>query len=177
MNETQPSGTSKYLTFTLNRKPFAVETSKVREVVDYVGVTEVPRMPKFLPGVFNLRGGVVSMIDLGLLMDGTEYERAASSCVIIVEVDIDGERLRIGVKADAVRQVIQLSDDLIDPAPAIGTKLNTEYIRGVGKYKNEFLIIIDIEKILTRLKDETDRTMAKFQSEERSALQRNSGTL
>ncbi len=137
---------TQHLTFKLDDEVFAVDISKVREVLEFTAVTKVPRTPEFMCGVINLRGGVVPVVDLRLKFGMPEAERTVNTCIIIVEVSLDNETTVLGALADSVQEVFELEPDQIEPAPKIGTKLNTEFIRGMGKRDGEFIIILDIDR-------------------------------
>ena len=141
--------TDQYLTFTLAEETFAIEIVKVREVIDYVHVTKVPRMPAFLRGVINLRGSVVPVIDLRLILGMPCIEKTVDTCVIIAEVMMAGEALHLGMLADSVQEVIDIDPSQIDPPPKLGSMLNTEFIRGMGKREEGFFIILNIDRVLS----------------------------
>ncbi|MBW2596568.1 MAG: chemotaxis protein CheW [Deltaproteobacteria bacterium] len=140
---------TQYLTFSLGEEDFALEIAKVREVLDYTNITKVPRMPEFLRGVINLRGNVVPVTDLRLKLGMSATERTVNTCIVIVEIDVDGDLMDMGVLTDSVQAVLDLDPDQIEPPPKLGTKLNTEFIRGMGKRDDRFLIILDIDKVLS----------------------------
>ncbi len=106
-------------------------------------------MPKFLRGVINLRGNVVPVIDLRLKLGMSAIKETSDTCIVIVEIQIDGELTQMGALADSVKEVIDLDPSLIDPPPKLGTKLKTEFIKGMGKLGDKFLIILDIDQILS----------------------------
>jgi purine-binding chemotaxis protein CheW len=141
--------TTQYLTFNLNDEIFAVDISKVREVLDFTVITKVPLTPEFMRGVINLRGSVVPVVDLRLKFSMSKTEKTVNTCVIIVEVTVDGETTVLGALADSVQEVLDLDPDHIEPAPKIGTRLNTEFIRGMGRRDNRFIIILDIDKVFS----------------------------
>jgi purine-binding chemotaxis protein CheW len=128
---------------------FALDISKVREVLDFTSITKVPRMPELMRGVIDLRGSVVPVIDLRLTFGMSQTERTVNTCIIIVEVTVDNETAVLGALADSVQEVLDLGPDHIEPAPKIGTRLNTEFIKGMGKQNEQFVIILDIDKVLT----------------------------
>ncbi len=144
-----------HLTFSMGTETFALEIDRAREVVDDTEVTEVPGMPACLPGVFNLRGGIVSVVDLRRMLGVAADERKEGGCVIILEIEMDGELVTIGTLADEVRGVVCFGRESILPPPEIGMNINKEYIRGVGKRDDEFVFIIDIEKVVLRIEAET----------------------
>ncbi len=141
--------TTQYLTFKLEDEVFALDISKVREVLDFTTITKVPRTPEFMRGVINLRGSVVPVVDLRLKFGMSKTEKTVNTCIIITEVAVDGETTILGTLADSVQEVINLEPDHIEPAPKIGTKLNIDFIKGMGKQGEHFMIIIDIDKIFS----------------------------
>jgi purine-binding chemotaxis protein CheW len=138
--------TTQYLTFKLEDEVYATEIAQVREVLEYPRVTKVPRTPEYMRGVINLRGHVVPVLDLKLRFGMKKTEQTVNTCIIIVEVHLDGEKTIIGALADSVQEVIEMDASMIQAAPKIGTKLNTDFIRGMGKRDEQFVIILDIEK-------------------------------
>jgi purine-binding chemotaxis protein CheW len=141
--------TTQFLTFKLEDELFALDIGKVREVLDFTTLTKVPQTPDYMRGVINLRGSVVPVVDMRLKFKTTMTEQTVNSCVIIVEVNLDGEKVVMGAMADAVQEVIDLKPDQIEPPPRIGTKLNTNFIRGMGKLDDRFIMILDIDKVFT----------------------------
>ncbi len=147
MSATGMIDTTQYLTFKLDDEVFALDISKVREVLDFTAITKVPRTPEFMRGVINLRGSVVPVVDLRLKFGMSKTEKTVNTCIIITEVSVDGDTTILGMLADSVQEVMNLEPDHIEPAPKIGTKLNVEFIKGMGKQGEHFTIIIDIDKI------------------------------
>jgi purine-binding chemotaxis protein CheW len=141
--------TTQYLTFKLDDEVFALDIGKVREVLDFTSITKVPRTPEFMRGVINLRGSVVPVVDLRLKFGMSMTEKTVNTCIIITEVTVDNETTVLGALADSVQEVLDLEPGHIEPAPKIGTRLNTEFIRGMGKRDNNFIIILDIDKIFS----------------------------
>lgn len=153
--------TRTYLTFTLDEEDFAVDVTNVREVLDFTNVTKVPRTPDFMKGVINLRGSVVPVVDMRLKFGLPEAEATVDTCIIVMEVDMEGEATVIGALADSVKEVFELDPRSIEPPPRIGTRLDTEFISGMGKYNDDFIIILDIDEVfsadeLNIFKDVTD---------------------
>src|SRR5512142_1786952 len=125
--DTQASA-GQFLTFTLDRERYAVEISKVHEVLEFTSVNRVPRTPEYLRGVINLRGNIVPVIDLRLKFGLSRTERTVDTCVVITEVQIGGEALVLGVLADSVQEVIELDAASVAPPPKMGTRLDTRFI-------------------------------------------------
>jgi purine-binding chemotaxis protein CheW len=141
--------TTQYLTYKLGDEIFALDISKVREVLDYTPITKVPRTPEFMRGVINLRGSVVPVVDLRLKLGMTGTEKTVNTCIIITEVTVDNETTVLGALADSVQEVVDLEPGQIEPAPKIGTKLRTEFIKGMGKQNENFIIILDIDQVFS----------------------------
>jgi len=140
---------AQYLTFKLKEEVFAIEISKVREVLEYTTVTKVPRTPDFMSGVINLRGNVVPVIDLNLKLGMPQTERTIDTCIIIVEISVSDETVILGALADSVQEVIDMEPENIEPVPKIGTGLNIEFIKGMGKKDDQFMMILDIDKVFS----------------------------
>ncbi len=149
MTETSTADVTQYLTCKLGEEVFAFDIAKVREVLDYPAITKVPRTPEFMPGVINLRGSVVPVVDLRLKFGMTKTEKTVNTCVIIIETTVDGETTVLGALADSVQEVIDLEPGFIEPAPQIGTRLRTEFIKGMGKQNDRFIIILDVDKVFS----------------------------
>lgn len=141
--------TSQYLTFMLDDEIYAIDIQQVREVLDFTEITRVPRMPEYMRGVINLRGGVVPVVDLRLKFDMSSTEKTVDTCIIIMEITIDGDTTLLGALADSVSEVLVLEPEQIEPAPKLGMRLKTEFIRGMGKKKEDFIIILDIDKVFS----------------------------
>jgi purine-binding chemotaxis protein CheW len=136
-----------YLTFKLGNEVLAIDVAKVREVLDFTTITKIPRTPDFMRGVINLRGSVVPVLDLRLAFQMEATGKTVNSCIIVVDVELEEERLVIGALADSVEEVAELEPDQIQPAPSIGTSVRTDFIRGMGKRDSGFLMILDIDRV------------------------------
>lgn len=140
---------TQYLSFNLEDEVFALDISKVHEVLEYTTVTKVPQTPDFMRGVINLRGKVVPVMDMKLKFGMSKTEKTVDTCVIIVEINLDGEATVLGAMADSVQEVFELEANQIEPAPKIGTRLKTEFIQGMGKRDGEFIIILNVDKVFS----------------------------
>ncbi|MFC1569280.1 chemotaxis protein CheW [bacterium] len=140
---------AQYLTFGLDEELYAFNISQVQTVLDFEKVTKVPKTPDFMRGVINLRGSVVPIVDLRLKFGMSKTEKTLDACIIIVEMMLDGEKTILGALADSVQEVIDLDPDTIEPAPKIGTRLNTEFIKGMGRQDENFIIILDLDRIFS----------------------------
>ena len=165
MGATAIETTTQYLTFKLDEEVFALDISKVREVLDYTNITKVPRTPEYMRGVINLRGSVVPVVDMRLKFGMTMTERSVNTCIIIVEVDLEGEKTILGALADSVQEVLDLDPESIEPAPKIGTRLNTDFIMGMGKRDAKFIIILDIDRVFSSSELSDAKAIANMQEE------------
>jgi purine-binding chemotaxis protein CheW len=141
--------TRQYLTFKLGNEIFATDVAKVREVLDFTKITEIPRTPDFMSGVINLRGSVVPVVDMRLCLEMSKTERTTNTCIVVLEVLLDNESLVIGALADSVEEVIDLEPDQIRQAPRIGTQIKTDFLKGMGKRDDQFIMILDIDRVFS----------------------------
>ena len=141
--------TTQYLSFKLIDEVFALDVAKVKEILEYSTVTKVPQTPEFMRGVINLRGSVVPVIDLRLKFGMTATEPTINTCIIVAEVALEGETILLGVLADSVQEVNEMEPEQIEAAPHIGTRLNTDFIKGMGKKGTTFVMILDIDRVFT----------------------------
>jgi purine-binding chemotaxis protein CheW len=149
MRTTGVTDTNQYLSFKLDQEIYALDITQVREILDFSEITKVPRMPEFMRGVINLRGGVVPVVDLRLKFGMSRTEKTVDTCIIIIDLKIESESTLLGVLADSVQEVMTLEQDQISPPPKIGARLNTEFIKGMGRKNEEFIVIIDIDKVFS----------------------------
>lgn len=138
-----------YLTFKLADEVFALDVATVREILEFTTITRVPQTPEFMKGVINLRGSVVPVIDLRLNFGMPCTERTISTCIVVVEVNLDDELIVLGILADSVQEVMEMDPTNIEPAPHIGIRMNTDFIKGMGKIDDNFVIILDIDKVFS----------------------------
>jgi purine-binding chemotaxis protein CheW len=144
-----PLSTVQYLTFLTAGEEYAISIVKVSEIVEYEAVTTVPNTPAWICGVTNLRGRVVPVVDLAVKFGLPASRISKFTCIIITEVMFQSEQLTMGVLADSVSQVIDLSADEIEETPPFGTRVKIEYLLGMGALGKKFCLILDIDKILS----------------------------
>jgi purine-binding chemotaxis protein CheW len=138
-----------YLTFQLGDEVFGLDVSHIREILEFTTVTKVPKTPEYMRGVINLRGSVVPVLDMRLKFGLTQTEKTVDTCIVVVEVSFEGEHTIIGALVDSVQEVLELEPDQIEPAPRIGIQLKTEFIKGMGKRDDRFIILLDIDKVFS----------------------------
>lgn len=134
----------KFLTFQLKDEEYGLEILKVREIMGIMDITTVPKTPAYVKGVINLRGQVIPVIDLRLKfgMEKGTYDKR--TCIVVVNVD----GLQMGIVVDTVSEVMDIESEAIEPAPSFGTKLQTDYILGMGKVQGTVKILLDIGEVL-----------------------------
>lgn len=141
--------TGTYLTFTLANEQYAVDVSKAREVLEFTAITRVPRTPDFMRGVINLRGSVVPVCDLRLKFGLGATEKTIDTRIVVMEITVRGETAVLGALADSVQEVIELEAGQIEPPPKIGMSIDTQFIKGMGKRNDAFIIILDIDEVFS----------------------------
>lgn len=158
----ESSQSQQYLTFCIRDEQFGLPLNSTREVIEYGEITSVPLMPDFLSGVINLRGEVVPVIDLAIRLGRKPLEIHRRTCVIIVEITADGQQITLGLLADAVREVSEFDVVDIEDAPSFGAKIRADFIAGIAKSQNQFIVLLDAEKTLS-VKELAALVEAKFQ--------------
>jgi purine-binding chemotaxis protein CheW len=138
-----------YLTFLLANEECAISILKVKEIIEYVPVTTVPNAPKWARGVINLRGSVVPVVDLTAKFGMVQKPVTKTTCIVIVETQFEGQDVTIGVLADAVSQVLELSAEDIRPVPDFGTQVKMDYLVGMAQLGRKFALLLDVDKVLT----------------------------
>jgi purine-binding chemotaxis protein CheW len=138
-----------YLTFKLGEEMFALDVSQVREILDVTTITKVPRSPAFMRGVINVRGSVVPVVDMRLKFEMSQIERTVDTRIVVMEIALDGALTVIGALADAVHNVMEMEAGQIEAAPKIGARWNTDFIKGIGKHEDQFIIILDVDRIFS----------------------------
>ena len=163
-SETRQLG-GKYLTYVLAEETYGVEILTVREIFGMMGITAIPRTPEYVKGVINLRGKVITIVDLRLKFGMQEVEHTEQTCIIVMYV---GD-MEVGVVVDRVSEVLDVSSADIDPAPSFGTAVNTEFILGMGKTDGQVTILLDIGMVLSRWDKEGLETTARAGGSDPSA--------
>ncbi len=139
---------NQYLTFRLSEETFGIEISKIHEVLEVPAITRMPQMPDYACGVINLREKAVCVLDLRLTLGMSQIERSVNTCIIITEIQTDNGVAVIGNLVDNVQEVIELNPDDIEPVPEITGDRQNNFIKGIGKQEDEFIIILDMDKVV-----------------------------
>jgi purine-binding chemotaxis protein CheW len=141
--------TKQYLTFRIGNENYGLELSQTREIIEYSGITEVPLMPNFLRGVINLRGEVVPVIDLAVRLGRKPIEVQKRTCIIVVELQSNEQNHVLGLLADSVSEVIEMSDESIEDAPSFGANIRADFIQGIAKRDDQFVVLLDANNALS----------------------------
>ena len=144
--ETQQAG--QYLTFGLGTETFAIGIMAIKEIIEYASLTEVPMMPPYVRGVINLRGSVVPVLDLPVRFGKASSAVTKRTCIVIIDVMLGSDRHVLGLVVDAVNAVLDIPQSDIEPPPAFGASIRTEFIRGMVKINSKFVIVIDVDHVL-----------------------------
>jgi purine-binding chemotaxis protein CheW len=146
---------NQYLTFVLGRETFAIGILGIKEILEYEAPTDVPMMPAFIRGIVNLRGAVVPVIDLCARFGRTSTAITKKTCIVIVETSEREDRQVLGVLVDAVNEVLEIPGTDIEPAPSFGASVRTDFIDGMGKVRDKFVIILNVDSVLSVSEMET----------------------
>lgn len=136
-----------YLTFRLDDELFATSVENVLEILELSKITKVPRSPRFMRGVINLRGNVLPVIDARLKFGLPRAEDTVNTCILVLNIHVEGENLRLGALVDAVQEVIEIDSSNIQPAPSIGSKYRSEFIEGMVKLNEQFIMLLNLDKV------------------------------
>lgn len=141
------TGAVRALTLRLHDEVFAIEATNVREILDLVPITDVPNAPDFVGGLINVRGRVVPLADLRVMFGMERPPADQDTRIVVVEIDVDGEPTVAGILADKVHEVTDIDGAVIEPAPKVGMRWKSEFVRGIAKRNGDFIIIPNLERI------------------------------
>jgi purine-binding chemotaxis protein CheW len=139
---------NQYLTFVLDGETYAVPVGKVREVLEYIKPSKLPKTVDYMKGVINVRGTGIPVVDLRVKFEMAELPITGSTAIIVMEImDAEGDQHVIGALADEVHEVIEMNDEQLERAPRFGTMIDTGFVRNVGKHDGVFVIVLDIDRV------------------------------
>lgn len=138
-----------FLSFKLGDELFAANVGKVLEILELSKITKVPKSPDYMRGVINLRGNVLPVIDTRTKFGMNAIEDTINTCIIVLDIDMESESVKIGLLVDMVQEVLQIDAESIKPPPSIGNKYKSDFIHGMGKVEEEFVMILNIDKVLS----------------------------
>ncbi len=138
----------KYLTFALGNEEYGLEILKVREIIGYMDITQVPRTPSYVKGVINLRGQVIPVVDLRAKFGMEAIETTDQTCIIVVEINQTDRKFSTGIVVDYVQEVLDIDGNNIEEPPQFGSAVDTNFILGMGKIGDSVKILLDIDRVL-----------------------------
>lgn len=148
MSAVQTASDLEVLMLGLGGEFFAIEASAVREILDPVPVTDVPGARAFVSGVINVRGRIVPLADLRVQFEMPVTPPTTDTRIIVLEVDLDGDPTVVGILADKVYEVTQIAAGALEEAPRIGMRWRPEFIRFIGKRRDDFIVVPDLNRVL-----------------------------
>lgn len=137
-----------YLTFQVNQQKLAVEILCVKEIIEHGNITMVPMMQACISGVINLRGAVVPVIDLSSRFGQGKTAVNRRTCIVILESNVQDESQVIGFMVDAVNAVVDVPTESVNPPPQFGSGVNTDFLKGVGRIGEEFVLLLNVERLM-----------------------------
>lgn len=149
MNNETITKINSYLSFNLGDEEFAVNVSKVLNILEMLKITEVPKSPEYMKGVINLRGTVLPVVDIRVKFGMTPTEYTNNTCIVVMEIEMDNDIVKVGALVDSVQAVMELEDSQIQPPPSIGSKYKSEFIYGMVKVGEKFIMLLDMEKVFS----------------------------
>ncbi len=149
MNAKTISNIKSYLTFKIGEEEYGAHVSKVLNILELQKITKVPKAPDYMKGVINLRGMVLPVIDTRVKLHMSPTEYTDNTCIVVMDLDLENELIHVGALVDAVVAVREIDDDEIKPAPSIGDTYKSEFISGVVKFEETFIMILDLIKLFT----------------------------
>ncbi len=149
MSTDKNRGIETYLSFRLSEEVFAINVSKVINILELSQITRMPKTPDYMKGVINLRGAVLPVIDLRIKFGLPEKEATVDTSIIVLSIDLNGEEVLLGTLVDAVKEVLELKNEEIAPTPTIGTRYSSGFIEGMYRTDDKFIMILDINKIFS----------------------------
>jgi purine-binding chemotaxis protein CheW len=136
-----------YLSFKLGNELFAVHVSKVLNILELMPITRVPKSHESIVGVINLRGSVLAVVDIRMKFDLAQAEFAKETCILVLQVMINEEEIDVGAIVDSVHAVLEVDENQILPPPSVGVKFKSEFVTGIVKQDEKFIMILDIDKL------------------------------
>ena len=149
-NEEVTNSVTTNLSFMLDDEVYATDVENVLEILEVKPITKIPRSPEYIKGVINLRGSVLPVVDLKKVFGLPPVEINEDTCIIVLSVEIDGEQITLGALVDAVSEVLEIEQDTIEPAPSIGNKYNANFLQGMWKKDEDFIMLLNVNNVFAR---------------------------
>lgn len=149
MNTEHILTTQSYLSFKVGEELFAASVEKVLEILEVTKITKVPKSPAYMRGVINLRGSVLPVIDTRQKFGMPPMAETVNACIMVLNIEMEGDTLMLGALVDAVQEVLEIEQGQIKPAPSIGSKYKSEFIEGMAKVQEHFIMILNMDKVFS----------------------------
>ncbi|PLX19706.1 MAG: chemotaxis protein CheW [Marinilabiliales bacterium] len=171
MNKETTEKLNSFLSFNLGEEEFAAHVGKVLNILEMTKITEVPKSPVYMKGVINLRGTVLPVVDTRIKFGMTPTEYTTNTCIVVMEVSIEGDEVQVGALVDSVQAVLEIGDNQIQPPPGIGSKYKSEFIYGMAKVDEKFIMLLDMDKVFSTdevvlVKEKTQEGEKKMETKE-----------
>ncbi|MDP4207889.1 MAG: chemotaxis protein CheW [Bacteroidota bacterium] len=158
-----------YLTFKLGDEIFGANVAKVLNILEMTKITKVPKAPPYMKGVINLRGAVLPLIDTRVKFDMGETVYTTNTCILVLDIEVNGDSVHVGALVDSVQEVVEIDDSQIMPPPSIGSKYKSEFIEGMVKINDDFVMLLNMDLIfstseLSLLRDSSEETVIEEES-------------
>lgn len=155
-----------FLSFLIGEEEFAVHVGNVLNILEMTKITEVPKTPDYMKGVINLRGTVLPVIDTRIKFGLPVTQYTSNTCIVVMELNIEGDGVKIGALVDSVHAVLEINESEIQPSPNIGSKYKSEFIYGMINIDEKFIMLLDMEKVFSSneiisLKENTEKNLNK----------------
>ena len=157
-----------YLSFKLGEEEFAAHVSKVLSIMEMTKITKVPKSPEYMKGAINLRGQVLPVVDTRIKFGMTPTEFTKNTCIIVMEVEMEGEHVQVGTLVDSVQEVLEINEDQIQPPPSIGSKYQSQFIYGMAKIDEKFIMLLDMDKVFSAEEISNLQTSTEMGAQEES---------
>jgi len=164
-----------YLSFKLGEEEFAAHVSKVLSIMEMTKITKVPKSPEYMKGVINLRGQVLPVVDTRIKFGMSPTEFTKNTCIVVMEVDMEGDHVQVGTLVDSVQEVLEINKDQIQPPPSIGSKYQSQFIYGMAKIDEKFIMLLDMDKVFSAEEISNMQTSTEMGAQE-EAVQESSET-
>jgi purine-binding chemotaxis protein CheW len=160
-----------YLTFKLRDEIFGANVAKVLNILEMTKITKVPKSPAYMKGVINLRGSVLPLIDTRIKFDMGETVYTPNTCILVLDIEMGGDTVHVGALVDSVQEVIEIDEATIQPPPSIGSRYKSEFIDGMAKMGDDFIMLLNMDLIfstseLTLLKESTGDVQVEVETRE-----------
>ncbi len=149
MTKKEENKINSYLSFKLGEETFAANVGKVLNILEMVKITKVPKAPAYMKGVINLRGTVLPLVDTRVKFGMSETEYTANTCILVLDIDVDDDSVQVGALVDSVQEVLELSEKDILPPPSIGSKYKSDFIEGMARSNDQFIMILNMDMIFS----------------------------